>query len=165
MFVAGGIAVALAAWLWQEHAVASLLDAYRRAPSADATLAGERRQGDAVRLTYRGLDPAPRLFRAGMLRVDFGGPACPPGAHSLTLATGGPRPEFEYRRRIEVTVGPGRSRALIFSPMYFQRGDLVIDEVWLSMPERDKACLLGAKWVEKAALPVLWVGATIEVAD
>jgi len=157
-------AVLIGARWYQEGRVAELFGRYLAAPGEVASVVETTEKDDRLRITY-----APVVSRGGrdvtgrMLRVDLGGPACAAGAHELTLSLNGPDPGYEFRQDFRLALSPSRPATSLFSPMYFQR--LRLDRVSIELSRNDKPCLIGAKWIDSAALPALWVGVTINGGD
>jgi len=160
--LAAGVLVG-ARW-YQKGTVAELFARYLAAPGEAASVLDTVEKDGRVRITYAPVVPAEGRDVIGrMLRVDLGGPACAAGAHELTLSLNGPDPMYQFRQEFTFALAPGGPATTLFSPMYFER--LRLDRVSIELSQNDKPCLIGAKWLDSAALPRLWVGATMNGSD
>lgn len=156
--VALATAVFVVASAYQERRAGALFERYLAAPGETATVVESVEADGRLRIAYAPVSPAEREVAGRMLRLDVGGPGCADGAHELQLTLRGPEPGEQFRHDYRVEPTPGRTAA-IFAPVYFQRSRL--DRIELELSANDKPCLSGAKWLDPAALPPLWVGATL----
>lgn len=162
--VALAAAVLFAARWYQRGRVAELFARYLAARGEAAPLADAVENDRTWRVTYAKVVPEEgREVTGRMLRVEVGGPGCPAGDHALTLALNGPDPGYGFRQEFKLTLLPERPATSLFAPLYFERQRL--DRVSIELSRNDKPCLIGAKWLDSAALPPLWVGATIDEGD
>jgi len=153
-------AVSFGARRYQEVAAAVLLGQYLHAPGEAASEAAVSETDGKRRITYGGFALAGERNVAGRaLRLEFGGAACAMGSHTLTVGVSGPDPNYEFKKDYAVPLAPGKPRAVLFLPLYYQRSR--ITEAWVELPRADGTCLVRAEWVDPKALPSLWVSATL----
>jgi hypothetical protein len=163
LFALAGAVLIGARW-YQTNKAAELFGRYLTAPGETASVVNATEKDGRLRITYAPVvPPGNREVTGRMLRMDLGGPECAAGAHELTLSLTGPDPAYQFRQDLTLALVPGRPTTALFAPMYFER--LRLDRVSIELSRNDKPCLIGAKWLDSAALPPLWVGATINGGD
>jgi hypothetical protein len=163
LIVLGGLTL-IGAERYQRGKVAELLGRYRNARGEPASVLESTEENGRVRTTYAPvIPPEGRTVTGRMLRLDLGGSKCTPGPHELTLVMSGPDPAsaFEFARTF--TLVRGLTPTALLAPIYFERAR--IDRVSTVLPAGDRACLIGATWLDSSTLPRLWVGATIDSGD
>lgn len=162
VLLGGGIAVAgilsIAAWV-QRDAVESLFAGYVAADGGAAPVASREEVDGRTRISFAGFAPeTDRRFAAKAMRLALGGPACPPGARTISAGVSGlvdgPLIRKEYTVRIEQDC-----ELILFLPFHYKR--FQADLPYAELASEDVACLRSAEWVDSRGLPSLWVSATI----